>query len=151
MLRINNMVLKAMKHDPRLQRRKIAEKEAKEAEQRKKEETAAREARETAEKEAAAKEQAVASKAEREKAKKKASAARNSCRKLLRSITAMRGEEAQGEFGSIDAEELESTLAKLSIEDVTALIDSMGGEAAVKVINPCTYPRFSFSPLSPTF
>lgn len=130
-LRITDMAAKAMKLDPRLVAHKQNQKAAKEAEKKAKEDAAANMIANEAKKAEEAKELAAVSKAEKEKARKKASAARNSFRKLLRSIAVANKEEG-GEFGSISTEDIELTLSTLSTDDVLVLVDAMGGEAAIK-------------------
>jgi DnaJ family protein C protein 2 len=78
-----------------------------------------------------AKEEAALSKAEKEKMRKKASAARNAFRKLLRSVCEI-SKDGDGEYGSIDSDDMEAMLAKKDTVEVIELVDAMGGEAAVK-------------------
>ena len=130
-LRITDMTTKAMKLDPRLVAYKLAQKALKESEKKAKEEAAALALVNAAQQAEKAKEEAALSKAEKEKMRKKASAARNAFRKLLRSVCEI-SKDGDGEFGSIDSDDMEAMLAKKDTVEVIELVDAMGGEAAVK-------------------
>ncbi len=138
MNRIITLVSLGEKFDPRITNDKAARKAAKEDAKYAKEAGAKRaeadrdgalawiESEETAFKEAKAD-----SKAEREKLKKKTSAARNLLKKLLRASASL-GHGDKGEYGILTDVELESITANANITELGKMTDALGGDAANK-------------------
>lgn len=140
--RIINLVTRAMAHDPRLLAEKEAKKAAKESEKRAREEAVAAKAKADAEarawaeaEEKAAQEAAKASKADKEKLKKAQSKARNTMKKLLRSIAELDMTviaSTGSEYGSISEKDVEVLCAQCSLMELNEVNDAMGGETAIK-------------------
>lgn len=140
--RITKMTMTAMEKDPRVvaDKKRVADikdaaKNAKEMEQKKKEDElqAAREWALKQDEEAA--ELCKLNKVEKEKLKKKASAARNAFKKLLRAIAEQAAgapTSGVGEFGAVSIEDVELLCVTCSLEEVSALNNALGGDAAVK-------------------
>jgi DnaJ family protein C protein 2 len=138
MNRLITLVQLSEKFDPRVVNDKAARKAAKDAAKNAKEADANRakadqegalawiEGEETALKEAKSD-----SKAEREKLKKKTSAARNLLKKLLRA-TATLGLGDKGEYGIITEAELDTITTNATIVELGKMTDAMGGDAANK-------------------
>ena len=138
MNRIIDFVQLAEKRDPRLVKDKADKKAAKEAAKDAKLNAAKK--NENAEKDALAwidaeeeafKESWVASKADREKTKKKLSAGRNLLKKLLRTAAKL-GHGDQGEFGFLTAADVDVIGATANMDDLTAMTEGCGGAAAEK-------------------
>lgn len=135
MQRLIELVAMAEKYDPRVVADKAQRKEKKESEKNAKENAA----KLRAEEEAAAKAWAEAeeakaggdlSKADKEKLKKAVSKCRNILRKLLR-FSAVAGH-GSGEYGILTEAEVELICALCNMDDLNAMNDAMGGEAASK-------------------
>jgi len=131
MQRINNFVMLAMKHDPRL----VAEKNRKKNEKIAKEEASKRAKEEAVAAEAAAAEAAAAnakqSKADKDKLKKATSKQRNIMRKLFRAVQEATGA-AGGEYGVVSESMMEIIQAKADLGTLTAMNELLGGEPATK-------------------
>lgn len=135
--RLIRLVASAKEKDPRIVAIKETKRLAKEAEKRAKEEEIALAAKmeslfitalEEAEK--VAKEAQVASKADREKAKKAISKSRNIFRKLLRHTAVLKLGDAS--YGILTEEDMELLCSTCSIQEIDLMNSSMGGEAATK-------------------
>ncbi len=133
MLRITDMVMKAMSKDPRIAAEKNKKNLAKKAA------AEAREAEANAKKaseEAAAAAAAVSSasnKADKEKYKKAASKSRNLLKKLLRKVAEVTGTSTRlAEYGKVTEDDIGVITAKATLGDLTAMTDAMGSEPASK-------------------
>ena len=139
MERLIQLVALAERHDPRINADKQRRKDEKEAIARRKEEALQRKANEDAASvawaealEAAEREKrGAATKADKEKMKKQQSRCRNTLRKLLRA-SAARGHGSGGEYGILSEEEVDVLCGACLIDDLTAMNEAMGGEAAAK-------------------
>lgn len=137
MERIINLVMLAQKLDPRLVAEKNEKKNAKEAEKNAKEAEARRKVEELAASKAWAEQQEAAAntpltKEEKEKLKKKTSAARNTLRKLLRISAEKLGAESLGEYGVVTEKDVELICSFCDLDDLNEMNKAMGGDVAVK-------------------
>jgi DnaJ family protein C protein 2 len=138
MERLISLVNIAQKFDPRIVADKEAIKAAKESDKNNKESSAknAAELEASARKwndeiEAAdAEKKGGSSKAEKEKFKKVVSKCRNTLKKLLRFSSTLGN--GSGEYGIVTTEEAEILCANCTMDDLNAINDAMGGEAASK-------------------
>eukprot|EP01035_Chromulina_nebulosa_P018460 gene18460-24169_t len=135
--RIIDLVMLAQKKDPRLiadkeskKQQKEAEKQAREYELNKKAIDEANAKKETERIENEMKEFAQATKADREKLKKKLSGARNILRKLLRHTGVLNL--GDGAYGILSEAEMEILCANTDLNDLTSLNEALGGDAATK-------------------
>ncbi len=138
MNRIIELVQLSEKFDPRVVKDKKARKDAKEAAKNAKAASANRAkadhegALAWIEREDGAFKAAKAdSKAEREKLKKKTSAARNLLKKLLRASASL-GHGDKGEYGIISEGELDTITSNADLGELAKMTDSLGGDAANK-------------------
>ncbi len=136
--RIIDLVTLSEKNDPRVVADKAAQKAAKASAKSSREEAAAlSEKMKTdalewiAAQEESFKAAKMESKAEREKAKKKQSAARNLLKKLLR-VTAALGHGSEGEYGILPEADVDVICAQATMDDLTTMNTAMGGDAAFK-------------------
>ena len=138
MERIINLVMLAQKLDPRLVAEKNEKKNAKEAEKNAKEAEAKRRVDELNASRAWLEQQEIAANApltkdEKEKLKKKTSAARNTLRKLLRqSAEKLGAADSLGEYGVISEKDVELICSICDLDDLNEMNKAMGGDAAVK-------------------
>ena len=138
MNRIITLVSLGEKFDPRIVADKAARKAAKDSAKNAKEADAKRAKADhdgalawIEREETAAKEAKADSKAEREKLKKKTSAARNLLKKLLRASSTL-GHGDKGEYGILTEGELDSITTNANLAELTKMTDAMGGDAANK-------------------
>lgn len=136
--RIIALVMLAEAKDPRIALEKEKKKNAKEAEKNAKEALAKRLADEAAAANAwnekleaeYLERKGATTKEAKEKLKKKQSAARNTLRKLFRASAAQG--HGEGEYGFVTAANVEQLCANCELEDLAAMNDAMGGDAAAK-------------------
>ena len=148
MERINTFVMLAMKEDPRIKAEKNKKKNAREAKEKEAKEAKERAEKEAAESAVAAAEAAKESKASKDKYKKATSKARNSLRKLLRSVKAATSAEG-GEYGAVTDAKMDVIQAKAELGELSVMVEVLGGDAAAKDAS-LVKPDGTFTPHTPS-
>jgi len=141
MSRLNELVTRALAHDPRILADKARVKAEKAAQKEERQRKVAEEEREKAEKAKQLEEEQQNKirneKLTHEKARKQASKARNTFRKLLRLLSSLGQGDVGGEYGLMTADDCDLLCQSTETAELVKLNERMGGDAAVRDSSAC--------------